>query len=267
MADALQAAIDDLSTSQRSLVAVNIDDDAAEDRFRSVLEYFDVAGADRETEPESPGARLVVTSGEQRLAAAELDDVYEYLFGSWGGGPWLDDNENVPQDRSESVTQDLADCVQEFIAALSGHVSTIDSDRTAPMVRVSRLIEQRANARRTGTVHAGFQQLSRLDDEGHTLESYRRLVDSGVDVHLYGLDDGHPDLEGATIHADPDGSTVGEYWFVVDDGGPDPADGGALLCRERDPGQFRGFWTFQSDHVADILNRLETDVQPRLTVV
>lgn len=67
-----------------------------------------------------------------------------------------------------------------------------------------------------------------------------------------------------SVHADPDGSVVGDYWFVVDDGGGDPENGGALLTREVDAGAYTGFWTFDAVHVADVVDRLEREVRPRL---
>ena len=93
---------------------------------------------------------------------------------------------------------------------------------------------------------------------------YTTLADRGVDVTLYGQADWTPPADaGFDVYDDPDGSVVGDYWFVVYDSGP--GDGAALLAREVDPGRYSGFWTFDADRVAPVVDCLERDLQPRLT--
>lgn len=251
MPDALREAIDALAADRRSIIVVNGRDD---DRLHEVVEYFDAAVADRASVPGLPDDTLVVTDGDRTVGAVDIEDLHDYVFG--------DIEERGSSDQPPS---DLVARVQGFLTSLDGQVHTLEaSDKTA-MIRVSRHIEQRAFTRGTGRLHAGFQRLSRLEDGRHTLDTYRRLADRGVETHVYGVDDWHPPTDaGLTVHGDPDGSVVGDYWFVVDDGGGDPAAGGAVLAREVDPGRFRGIWAFQAEHVADVLERIETDVQPRL---
>ncbi|PSP33346.1 hypothetical protein BRC64_03890 [Halobacteriales archaeon QH_10_67_22] len=255
MSAILGQVIDDLAATHRSLLVVN--DDGDDGRLAAVLDYFEVVEPERVTAPGLPASTLVVTDGQQCLSAASVDDVHDYLFGYWDAERGTDD-----------IPSDLATRVQGFLTALDGRVCTVEEAGKVPMVRISRHIEQRAHTRGSGSIHAGFQRLSRLDNERHTLDAYRRLAAAGVETHLYGVDDGRPPtVDGMTVHADPDGSVVGDYWFVVDDGDGDPAAGGALLTREVDSGVFEGFWTFQAEHVADILDRLESGVRPQLDAV
>ncbi|MFB6088060.1 MAG: hypothetical protein ABEJ85_06015 [Haloarculaceae archaeon] len=249
MSDTLQAAIEAHASGGPSLLALNVDED--DETLQDVLTYFDLAGADHLTAPELPAWTLVATDEDRCLGAVDIDDLAEYLFGA---------TERASEDRPA----DLVTRVQGFMAALEGRVHTVDASERTPLIRVSRHLEQRAFSRGEGELHAGFQRLSRLADQPSTLEVYRRLAERGVEAHVYGIDDWDiPSSDGLHVHADPDGTVAGDYWFVVDDGGGDPAAGGALLTREIEPDVYRGFWTFQAEHVADILVRLD-DVRAQL---
>lgn len=90
---------------------------------------------------------------------------------------------------------------------------------------------------------------------------YKRVVESGVDTHVYGVPDRVPTELGAVVHA---GESVDftDTWFVVytPSEGPrsvDVADdlrrgiegGVALLAVETRPRLWRGVWTFDTDRV------------------
>jgi hypothetical protein len=121
------------------------------------------------------------------------------------------------------------------------------------LIGVSRHIERVAWNRDAGTLRSSFQRLSRIRDEVGTQRVYRRLADSGVEVHVYGVDDGGApkDLD-AAIHA----GDTGEYrdsWFVVHR--PPESDalpGLALLAIQDDSGVWDGFFTSDSEEVAAI---------------
>lgn len=122
------------------------------------------------------------------------------------------------------------------------------------LILVSRYIEQRAWAAGSGTLHSAFQRLSRIDDEIGTYETYVDLVETDVDVHVYGIDDGYDlDLD-ATVHT----GTGPEYrngWFVVfdpDDRSAPDAVGTALVCLETESRVWDGFWTTEPDRVTRI---------------
>jgi len=117
------------------------------------------------------------------------------------------------------------------------------------LIAVSRHIERAAWQRGAGTHRASFQRLSRIIDEQGTYRVYRTLGESGVDTHVYGVDDGQPDLEadlGVTVH-DGDSDDYRDSWFVIhrppdpeDPSGPDPY---ALLAVQDETGVWDGFFT------------------------
>jgi hypothetical protein len=86
---------------------------------------------------------------------------------------------------------------------------------------------------------------------------YERLASKpGLDVHVFGEPDWEPPAMGdVTLHATVD-PEITDVWFVVYDG-EDPLDDCALLAEERSPGQFHGFWTYDSDRVRDIVAEAE----------
>ncbi|TYT61068.1 DICT sensory domain-containing protein [Natrialba swarupiae] len=121
------------------------------------------------------------------------------------------------------------------------------------LILISRYIEQEAWQGDSGTIRSAFQQLSRIDDEIGTRRAYRRLAETDVDVHIYGVDDGdRPTVDSATVHAGT-GPAYRDSWFVVYRP-PDGAstDGAALVSVETEPRVWDGFFTFDPDHVARI---------------
>lgn len=127
------------------------------------------------------------------------------------------------------------------------------------LIVFSRYVEQLAWENGDGTLRTAFQSLSRIDDEVGTREVYSRLVDTDVDVHLYGVADGtSADLE-ATVHT---GSSPAyrNSWFVVYRSAK-PGSGAALVCVETDPRVWEGFVTFDEDRVASADERIATSLE------
>lgn len=118
------------------------------------------------------------------------------------------------------------------------------------MVVASREIEGRAGHAGAGELHAGFQRLSRIDEQRSL---YRRLADAGVDVHAYGRPDGSvPD--GVTPHGAETGE-LADTWFVLLDA---PGERRGLVAREVEPGRFEGFWTCEDALVGRAITRLRS---------
>jgi hypothetical protein len=142
------------------------------------------------------------------------------------------------------------------------------------LIVISRVIERIANETGGGTLRASFQRLSRLKDERGTYEVYGSVARSGVDVHVYGMDDAEPAEElPVTVHT---GSSYPyrRSWFVVftPPGGSDPESGmdgwngsdigngkddengdhAALVALEDEPNVWDGFWTFRPELVSRI---------------
>lgn len=126
------------------------------------------------------------------------------------------------------------------------------------LVLISRFIEDRALSRGEGELHTSFQRLSRLDDEYGTRTMYEWLAESGVDAHVYGIED-EPgavrDLD-VTVH----GGETGEYrrsWVVVYSPHSPTGGGGedghaALVATETGDNAWRGTWTYDAGMVERI---------------
>ena len=115
------------------------------------------------------------------------------------------------------------------------------------LIDVSHVIEMEAWRTGAGELHAGFQELSRLWTDPESRRIYRRLAESGVDVHVYGVPATEsPDWDGVTVH-ELDTDEIRASWFVAYDGGGDPDRKATLLVEERDPGTYTGFWTYRAD--------------------
>lgn len=121
------------------------------------------------------------------------------------------------------------------------------------LIAVSRQIERAAWERDDGTHRASFQRLSRIVDEKGTERVYRRLGESDVDTHVYGVDDGGvaqaTDL-GVTVHTG-ESADYRDSWFVVhrppDAEVADAPDPYALLAVQDDDGVWDGFFTADPD--------------------
>lgn len=121
------------------------------------------------------------------------------------------------------------------------------------LIHISRHIEAIAHETEGGVLHSGFQELSRLTDERGTERAYRDVADRGVDVHVYGRPDWDDPLDRPiTIHAHEAGE-IPNSWFVVHDGNGDDDRKAALVAVETGPNEYRGFWTFETEIVDDVL--------------
>lgn len=277
MSSPLDAVIDDLAVEHRELVAVNAGEDAPLDAVMTYFDRLNLSDVNRVDDPAVPTGTLLATDGDRCLAAVDIGDLHTYLFDpGTGTGPLADADADgaerrTPDERTDrsnerpetgSLTEADVAGIRQFLARLDNRVYTVTGETATPMVGVSRHIEQRALAAGDGTVHAGFQRLSRLRDKRHTLDTYLTLAERGVDTNLYGVPDWRPPAaDGLSVYGDDDGDLVGEYWFVAVDS---DRGGGALVAREDDPGAYTGFWTFRPPLVDDVIEAIETGVQSRL---
>jgi hypothetical protein len=120
------------------------------------------------------------------------------------------------------------------------------------LILVSRHIERLAWEGGSGSLRSSFQQLSRIEDERGTRNVYRRLSETDLDLHLYGVPDATPPPEvTATVHGG-DGPEFRNSWFVVYEPRGADADAAALVALETDPRRWRGFWTYRPELVERI---------------
>jgi DICT domain-containing protein len=155
-----------------------------------------------------------------------------------------------------ATDQDTTGVADADYEPILGHLkeTTFTAYDTEQMLYTSREIEDRARRVRGGTIHAGFQRLSRLAEEASI---YADLAAGGLDVHAYGTpDQPPPDIDGVTAHA-VDNVEIAETWFVVFDGGGTDSQKTALLAEERGAGSFYGAWTYDPTIVDSILDHLE----------
>lgn len=132
------------------------------------------------------------------------------------------------------------------------------------LVLISRFIEYRALESEAGRFHATFQRLSRLDDEYGTHQIYKRLGESGVETHVYGIRDDPSVIEDidVTVH---DGSSTAyrRSWVVLfqprDGSHTDTARDGpvALVAVEIDDNVWRGLWTYDPDRVSRLQSHMK----------
>ena len=134
------------------------------------------------------------------------------------------------------------------------------------LIAVSRHIERAAWEHDDGTHRASFQRLSRIVDEKGTQRVYRRLGESDVDTHVYGVDDGGAakaaDL-GVTVHSG-DSKDYRDSWFVVHrprgaaaSDTPEPI---ALLAIQDDTGAWDGFFTSEPAEALAVDDYVRTEL-------
>lgn len=107
------------------------------------------------------------------------------------------------------------------------------------LLAVSREIEDRALRVGDGTLHASFQLLSAFESQ---VERYRRLAETGLAIHVYGVADwSPPEIPGVRFHERSD-PTLDRYWALAFDGGSEPMQACGLVGQETADG-YDGFWT------------------------
>jgi hypothetical protein len=120
-------------------------------------------------------------------------------------------------------------------------------------------IEDRAYRTGRGELHAGFQTWGAFAEQADRYRRFAGETDLDVTVYVEPDDDRSPP-GGVTVHetTHPD---VGEYWFVVYDGG-DADQQCALVAEQTGEKAFRGVWTYDEDLVADALAAVEDLASP-----
>ncbi|UWG48054.1 putative sensor protein, containd DICT domain [Halanaeroarchaeum sp. HSR-CO] len=146
---------------------------------------------------------------------------------------------------------DVLEALEDTEFVLDGYPAS--NTEKVLFIAISRLIEQMAFDSGDGILRSGFQKLSRIRDERGTADVYRRLGDSAVAVHLYGVPDWIPAADlGAVIHGGYS-SIFRDFWFVVFAPADRSTDTGmALVSEEIDENRWRGFWTRDTDLISAI---------------
>lgn len=235
----LSSAIDAVTDAGRTLTVCNFDGDPGTlSALRSYFERLNVDVREASLSTEAPRNVALLHQDGQHLASAAVADLANAIAVEGSGEAYLE---------SSTELELMVLARQEAFAARKSW--------RRHLVRTSRLVESMAWNAGTGTIHAGFQELSRLTGDPGTLRIYERIADAGVEVHLYGRPDAEVDRERFVVH-DGDDDEIARSWFVVFTDAGDPATAGALVAEERGPDAYSGFWTYYPESVVAIRDYL-----------
>jgi len=219
---------------EKTLTVFNADGAVVE----QLREYFadrNVAVRAERTQSGKPGEFVTLGVDGEVLTAAGLSDLRRML-----------DGEQASLGLRDRPYQPILDHLDDTM---------FTSWAVGQMVTASREIEDRSFRVGSGTLHAGFQYVSTLENE---LPIYERLGETDVDVHVYAVPDTDPPTDRTfTLHLQRT-EEIEQTWFVAFDGGPDPVDKCALLAEERESRTFYGFWTYDEATVDYIIEYLES---------
>lgn len=241
-ADSLHEMITTMEAEQLTLTLCNYTGGAEQKaELREYFTRFNVAVRTATLSTETPTNAALLHQGSDVYATSSVSDIVAAL--NFEG---LD------------TGTDLTSVVQpDVLRYVHRNEYTIEDGSKLELVRICRLIETRALDAGTGTIHAGFQRVDRLDDEFHTRELYEAIAEAGVRVHLYGAPGDLPNEELYTLHTgETDELTTA--WFVVYDGGGRDALKAAEVCEETSPDRYSGFWTYRPGIVDAVESYLRT---------
>ncbi|MFB6128297.1 MAG: DICT sensory domain-containing protein [Halorhabdus sp.] len=244
----ISAFIDAVEDRQKTVTVLNRE--SVDPLYRMLEGMFDddSVTVTESQDPDQPGD-VVLLRDEQTgsLAVSQMGEISETLL-------------LVNSDLYVTGTVPLEEVeTPEVVAHLSDVTFTVADKQKFLLIHISRHIESLALETDDGVLHSSFQRLSRIQDERGTLRAYETLADSNVGVHVYGVDDWEqPDFaDRLSVHAG-DTPELRKSWFVVHDGGGDEDRMAALVAEEIGPNEYRGYWTFESSLVKEILDYLET---------
>lgn len=247
--------IDALDAPPVSLTVVNVSGTGTEHVAGMFKDLFERQPVEVESVVSAAEAEnLVILSRDgERVAASELDAVGDAVL-FVNSDLYISGSRELSEIETPAVIEGLTDV--PFRA--EGYPST--RKEKFLLIEISRFIEARAAQAGGGEIHSGFQSLSRIEDEKGTREVYETLPEHDVETHVYGLGAWSPSSDG--LHAHSGNPELGKVWFVAfqPPAGAD-AEPAALVCVAADTGEWRGFWTFDDDRVADVVDYVTSSYQ------
>ncbi|MDS0254032.1 hypothetical protein [Haloarcula argentinensis] len=200
----ISAFIDTVPLARRTLTVFN--DDEPEPLVRMLKRMVDSPAVDvraGEMSPESPENAVVKDADGTELAVSSISAVGACVL-------------LVNSDLYVTGTRSLDEVdTPAALLHLDEAPFTVTGKRKMLLIELSQYIESLGWQSDDNTLHAGFQYLSRIDDERGTRRVYERLAGSDTDLHLYGLPDRVPELsEDPSIHTESC-DELRESWFVV----------------------------------------------------
>lgn len=124
------------------------------------------------------------------------------------------------------------------------------------LILISRHIEKLSYSNDDSVHRASFQWLSRINDEKGTHRVYQKLLESGTDVHVYGVPNWtKPDGWNINVHEDLEKDYI-DYWFVTH---RSPKNNMALLAVQTDDNTWDSLWTSEEHQVRKIENYIHQE--------
>ncbi|MBX0285812.1 DICT sensory domain-containing protein [Haloarcula salinisoli] len=238
----LRALVGETAAPEQSLVVVNRTEGDPIQRLLATT--FDGQSVDiRESDvPDAEDDTVVLVRDGAVVATSSLQSVMDAcllvnsdLYRTGPGG--------IEKSRAPSVITEL----DETVFKLRGFPASVKEKLI--LILISRYIETLALDHGAGVLRATFQELSRLGTENGTREVYRRLSETDLSVHVYGVNDWElsPDLD-IVAHT---GSHRGyrDSWCVVFRPPDDRDRHAALLALETGPNEWVGTWTYDAQKV------------------
>jgi hypothetical protein len=233
-AEPLGSIVESVETHRKTVRVCNFDGD--EDDLAAIASHFDPHDVDVETvdAPGRPANVVDLLSNGKREATSDAATVLSYVR-AWDEAFSVGLQADPP-----AVVERLDDTFFE----------SYDKKR---MVMASRIVEFRSLNVGRGELHAGFQDLAKVD---HQRSTYRHLAESGLDVHVYGAP-APETTAGLGVHAhETTTEESGLHWWVAFDGDGDDEEKAVLLAQERAPNRFYGFWTYEPAVVDAVIARM-----------
>lgn len=234
----LRRMIEFIKSHQKELILFNIPE--SDSLAIDIAERFRTQNVRIHTERTASGKpRIAVLSDDESVLGVESISTLQEV---------LDPDSGQVTTRTARTSEQFA----PFVSHLKE--TTFTSYNRKQLLYASREIEDRAHRVRDGTIHAGFQRVSRMADQQPI---YAALARAGVEVHAYGIPDADsPDFGSGQIHA-IENDELAASWFVVFDGGSEPTQKTALLARETSSNSFFGAWTYDPQLVETVCTYLE----------
>lgn len=248
LADVLEA----VRGREATLTVLNrTDPQPVQNVLENLFDGTSVAVEEERTVDGEPSNLVILKTGDD-LAVSTLDDVRDSVL-LVNSDLYVTGARELDEVETPTAIAELSD----LPFRVRGYPDT--SKGKLMLIEISRFIEARALRAGTGTLRSGFQRLSRIEDERGTAAVYERLADAGLSVHVYGVPDAEPPSP-LNVHA-ADAEELRRSWFVVY---RDPAashrDAALLAVLERSdngPNEWRGFWTYDPERVAELDGYLE----------
>jgi len=241
----LRAIVEESDAPDQSLVVVNRTEvDPIQGLLETTFAGQRVEITERDIDAEANDTVLLVQDGEV-VASSALDAVMNTVLlvnsDLYRTGAGSIDEWQAP----EVITE-----LDETVFELRGFPASVKEKLI--LILISRFIESRALERGAGVLRATFQELSRLTTEKGTREVYRRLGETDLSVHVYGVADRElPDGLDVRPHTG-DHRGYRESWCVMFRPPEETGRHAALVAVETGRNEWVGTWTYDAKKVCRV---------------